>query len=328
MNALLRLLRDPQGFSSAIPVIDQAELVDDSRRHGLSALVHHHLHATDQPLDASCGKNLALDARRIIGSGLRVKSLLTRSLDVLSAIGVTPVILKGAGLGARLYPRAELRPMTDVDLLISITDFTKAVGALRASGLTSPRSVFEQVHSHHLSLTGPAGVVELHFAGLRAFGTELAAEPLIGSSLLSQFEGRPVRYLAPVQEMTFLAAHAAHHLFERIGWLYDLKLLAANNANVDWELVRRVSKQAKLENPVALSLGLSRAILGGQIPENFGSRWGPYLFNEKRLIHPPWSRHTYFAAIARTLLASSPTLTARALLKGIRRIRARQSVQA
>ncbi|HWS71894.1 MAG TPA: nucleotidyltransferase family protein, partial [Thermoanaerobaculia bacterium] len=57
---------------------------------------------------------------------------LRRVLAAFAEAGVEALILKGTALAYDLYPSPELRPRSDVDLLV--TDFARAAGVLRALG--------------------------------------------------------------------------------------------------------------------------------------------------------------------------------------------------
>ena len=104
---------------------------------------------------------------------MRVKALLLRSLDALAAVGVVPVLLKGYGLGLRLYPEPLQRATTDVDLLVAGAEVEGASGALVGLGLRplgEEAAAHARAHEHHLTFTGAAGMVELHFRALVGYG--------------------------------------------------------------------------------------------------------------------------------------------------------------
>jgi hypothetical protein len=73
-----------------------------------------------------------------------------------------------------------------------------------------------------------------------------------------------VRYLAPEDELVYMAAHAAAHLFLRIGWLHDLKLLA--RAPLDWERVSKLARDSSVRAATHAALFLAHDALGADIP--------------------------------------------------------------
>ena len=123
MDPLLELLaRDPEGLPSA------------AARHGLSGYALHLAEKEGLALPADAQRQLRHDARMIAGQSLRVKSVLLRALDALAKVGVIPVLLKGYGVGVRLYPDPLMRATSDVDLLVAPRDLDAASQALTSSG--------------------------------------------------------------------------------------------------------------------------------------------------------------------------------------------------
>ncbi len=125
MDPLLELLeRAPEGLPSA------------AARHGLSGYALHLADKDGLALPADGLRQLRHDARMIAGQSLRVKSVLLRALDALAKVGIIPVLLKGYGVGVRLYPDPLMRATSDVDLLVAPRDLEAAAQALTDLGLT------------------------------------------------------------------------------------------------------------------------------------------------------------------------------------------------
>ncbi len=55
-------------------------------------------------------------------------------LAAFAIVGIRIILLKGAALAHRIYPRPELRPMVDIDVLIDPTDMERAVAITRGLG--------------------------------------------------------------------------------------------------------------------------------------------------------------------------------------------------
>ena len=127
---------------------------------------------------------------------------LLQALDALSKTGIEAVVLKGGILASKLYPEPGLRPMDDIDLLVSPNMVMRARDVLMSLGyqLPLPLSRFDRA-KHHLpiAIREDAGVtigIELHS---EAFHWSLH-EPLDFSQLarpLARFEirGIAVAYL-------------------------------------------------------------------------------------------------------------------------------------
>lgn len=262
----------PEPLSS--PVSGPGELTQYAARHGLAGFVLHAL-----PRSALEPSHQAALRRAALGSaaqGMRVKALLLQSLDALAARGIVPGLLKGYGLGSRLYPEALERATSDVDLLVEEAQFSEAAAALEALGLRRLPAA-DPSEAHHLELSGPAGLVELHFRALSGSGLAIEAAPLLFRSSEAVLEGRQVRYLAPEDELFYLAVHASNHLLQRVAWLFDLKLLLLAHPRLSWERVLRASSETGLGTLVWYALDASARLVAAPVPPEV-----------LRSLAPPW----------------------------------------
>lgn len=194
--------------------------------------------------------------------------------DVLVRARLRAVVLKGAGLAERLYPRPWLRPTSDVDLLVREADLEAARDALSAVGYvwedTAVEARYRRQHHHiHLRRSGSLPL-ELHFHAYRGFGRVMASEPLLARSVA--FRGRhpesgvrqwqALRALSPPDEFVYLAVHAAAHRFVRLGWLYDLELLLDTMGREDIAAARSLAMVSGFFRATSLAAELLVALLG------------------------------------------------------------------
>jgi hypothetical protein len=225
--------------------------------------------------------------------------------DILAALfvgGIEAVPLKGPLLAARLYGEDTLRPSTDLDVLVSPASLDAAIDALRPLGYMLEGGKvgrFFRDHHHHVHLLHPAlPVVELHFDAYRGFGTVLPAESLIARSIPCNVPGwNDVRVLAPEDEFLYLAVHAASHRFERLVWLYDLKLLLRRHPNLRWDVLAARAEARHLSAVVSFTCVLLSMWLGTNC---LGSAYLLPLGNARRLaaeyLLPAQSGHVLNAA--------------------------------
>ncbi len=307
MDPLLELLaRDLEGFPSA------------AARHGLSGYALHLADKESLALPADAQRQLRQDARMIAGQSLRVKSVLFRALDALAKVGVIPVLLKGYGVGLRLYPDPLMRATSDADLLVAPRDLETASQALTRLGLSRLPEETEEWHRsfhHHINFSGPGALVELHFRASSGFGSTIEADDLVTRSSVAELDGRKVRFLEPHDEMAYLATHAAGHLLQRVGWLVDLKLLANAHPELDWALVAKRARESGMAVPVFLSLSVARDVLALPVPGEVLDSLAPgmlrrmvakRLFTPERLLKSPFlERHRYWRLAAITLFSST-----------------------
>ncbi|MBN8469752.1 nucleotidyltransferase family protein [Corallococcus exiguus] len=278
---------------------DGEVLVKAAVRHGLAGFVEHALAKADWTLTPDAAALLTREARLSAARGMRVRSLLSRSLTALAALGLTPVLLKGYGLARRLYPEPLQRATNDVDLLVPRARVLCAVHALEGMGLTTQAGGVDRDDAHHVELTGPDGLVELHYRALTGYGLSLEGDAMVSRALDATLDGHPVRYLCPEDEAVYLSLHASNHLLQRLAWLFDLKLLARANPRLDWDRVVTRARRTELPHLVWYAWDAAHRLLDAPVPA----------WVLKALAPPRWQR-----ALA-TRLFSGPRLVDAELAK-------------
>lgn len=314
-SALLEVLGAwPEAPRGAAPG-DADALVHAAARHGLAGFVQHALGRSEWRLDEAARTRLRREALGQAARGMRVKALLLRSLDALAAVGVVPVSMKGYGLALRLYPEPLQRATTDVDLLVADAEVAVASRALEGLGLRplgAKEAAHAREHEHHLTFTGAAGMVELHFRALVGYGETLEAEALLARAETSELEGRRVRYLRAEDELVYLALHASNHLLQRLAWLFDLKLRVLASPGLDWGRVVEVARGTAFSHLAWYALEAARRLMGAPVPEEVLSalappRWQRLLavrfFSAERLLETELMLHKPAWAAAKLLLA-------------------------
>jgi hypothetical protein len=242
-----------------------AGLVECTVTHGVAALLAGPLRAVDHPTIASQLADLDRVATLQRMLQRRLRSHLDDVLGALAEQGIAAVPLKGPILGERLYGDQALRVSTDLDVLVSAAPLNEVVDTVRRLGyaLAEPSgSPGGQKHPHHLSCVRPDGtLLELHFRLLGNFGTNVAAEEFIARAEVYRAPGgAEYRVLSAEDELIYLLAHAAVHLFERLAWLYDVKALLRLTSG-------RLNLGAAAERAERLGLGPVFAFAAGIIEE-------------------------------------------------------------
>ncbi len=314
-RALLEVLRAwPEPPAGAAPQEAEA-LVLAAARHGLAGFVQQALGRSAWTLEEPVRTRLRREALAQAAQALRVKALLGRSLEALASVGVVPVLLKGYGLAARLYPEPLLRATTDVDLLVAEGEVEAAARVLAGLGLRPPggeAAARARAHEHHLTFSGPAGMVELHFRALAGYGQTLEAGALLARAEPAVLEGWRVRYLGAEDELVYLALHASNHLLQRLAWLFDLKLLLLARPGLSWPRVVEVARGTAFPHLAWYALEAARRLVGAPVPEEALAALAPPLwqrgvaasfFSEARLLGTELYLHKPAWVAAKLLLA-------------------------
>jgi hypothetical protein len=193
-------------------------------------------HAIDQhgmlPLVYRWSGNRSLRDEALRAAALETLQIetLREVLDALNERGVTPLIAKGTALAYSIYPSPDLRPRTDVDLLIDEPDFgaVRAAFADRGFGETPSSGIRQhmfyrvdvnrimQSYDVHLDITNNATTADtLWYDDLRV---RAVPAPAISRHALAP---------SPVDSLLYACIHRVvhHHASDRLIWLYDIHLL-------------------------------------------------------------------------------------------------------
>jgi len=270
--ALLARAQDP--FAGLAPD-GRAALLASAARHGLLAVFVGRLPPNDPDLRTAF-QRFAAGARL---RDARVRAVLEEVLGALGAVGIAPIALKGPALADRLLSEPALRPATDLDLLVSEEELSRATDALVAAGFrrAAPlQDAYQRAEHHHLHLRrDPGPDVELHFRAVSAFGAAIPTAELRARAVPHRTaRGTPLLVLAPEDELITLAVHAAAHLFERGGWLLDLALLVERSPGLDWAEVLARAARWRCRRAVSYTLRRLRS-MGVPVPDELTLSLGP-----------------------------------------------------
>lgn len=212
--------------------------------HRLQPLLHHH-HRADPAIPEVVRTHWAEVYRASALSALALSADLSATAGLLEQAGMAPLALKGAWLAWHAYPHPALRPMRDLDLLLTPDTVIPAFELLQANG-------YRQDGAHHLTLeetvrldkhmpplVSPRGItIELHQRLWEVDGRMDHAAPSAGEAAI---RARAIRsgalaFLAPQDTLAHLIIHAVydHRLDCGPLVLSDIAFLLAA-APVDWD---------------------------------------------------------------------------------------------
>lgn len=171
-------------------------------------------------------------------------------------------VAKGPVLANTIWPHADMREFTDLDLFVHPQDFRTALAALEGLDCQYVDRNWPEIlrqRRAELALTGPSGfAIDLHWdvvvspSARRWFKADLPA-------MLSR--ARTVQLTPDLEAPTFdasdsvlhLAHHAAHSGANRLVWLADV-LHASASPELDWRAVARRAERAGMAITVGMVL--------------------------------------------------------------------------
>lgn len=203
------------------------------------------------------------------------ESVLGALLATAASQGIEVLVLKGAALANDLYPRPELRPYSDLDILCRPADFPRLAAALLdagyrheepddAAGLEPPldtsrrRSFLDQsgdvLIELHLDVLG-LGIPPRHRGDFWREARAIEAGPL------------RLRTLSPTHQLLHLAVHVHAHCYSRLIWLIDLDLLIRRHGEaIEWDRLMALARDEGVGVALRHVLATAHAILGTPIP--------------------------------------------------------------
>ncbi len=296
-----------------------------ARLHGMAGVLYGEILAAGYALPAEIERR---EARSRAYEALLHDTLvraLGDALRTLAAHGVQVAALKGPILGERLYATPEHRHSSDLDLLVRPEDVDRAAAALGQVGYVLQGGAagrYKRAHHHHVDLTHPTlGVVELHFEAYRGFGVALLAAPLLDRAVPYRTARWSASILSSEDELVYLAVHGAGHRFERLGWLYDLKLFVRAHPDLDWALIRARADAQGVGSVVSLTCALLSSVLG--VPRAWGDTLAPLGPVRARAVDRLFFRRENAVADAaarfgfHTILCQTPALAARSAASSV-----------
>src|SRR5262245_9576984 len=153
-----------------------------------------------------------------IVEALRAREL-GRVLEALDVRGVRPVLMKGAALAYTHYERPELRPRSDVDLMIPVDARDGVAHTLTAAGYTRPSEIdgdiaVGQFHFIREDEHGYQHALDVHWraSNVRAFADVVTYEELAHDAVAVAALGPHALAASSVHGLLIACAHRiAHH---------------------------------------------------------------------------------------------------------------------
>ena len=241
-------------------------------------------HAVGGFLRSACDSLESVSGRRLepARSNLALSAELVKLAGLFEKETINVVPLKGPVLGAALYRGKVLKASTDLDLLVRPSDALKAKALLESIGyrlLTVPHwpagKAYLRNINDELAFRDPSCwlKLDLHWRLLPGY----FPAPFDEAELWSRTRSIPwgnarVRILTPEQQLMFLCAHGAKHLWARLGWLCDLARLIQVETGIDWSEVFDLARSSHTTRVVLLGLALANDLIGVELPAAAAAR--------------------------------------------------------
>ncbi len=234
---------------------DRATLVHTAQAHGVAGLLAHTHPDFTRP-------TLGLKAhfmRAFISSTAAVAALEKASIPCL--------VMKGIAASS-YWVNQQVRPQSDLDLLVAPADLPRAKTALLEGGVAKHVSIEGHfVHNASLKPASAAGLyIELHHALTSHHLLNVDIASLVARRETVVLNGVNVPSMHPVDAVVYLALHASTHALARLAWLVDLEGYA-RRSQVDWLDAAHRAVDWGCALAVGLAWGEARRLLNAPIPD-------------------------------------------------------------
>ena len=321
---------DPVEISRQWHAADQKDVVNGIISNGLAGFFHHKLRTHPEwDLPAELAQGLKTAAQVIALQNAVYEREGMKITAALEHHGIPYLILKGFSLTERLYDSSGIRPVSDLDIYISRSDYARVGEILARSGYQAGMTADFRGSLEEYQAIAEAYCSEMQYA--KTLG-KMSINLDIHWGMDGLWEGSPLKALFPVEEcpwmqytrrvqiddwafnalsweMQFLqiAGHfALHHQYQGIKWFLDLCLLLDKvGAELDWDFIYRMAGSADSRKTIAVILRLMSdelTLLPQGVPP-WQTFWdgkglpGEYSFYRRRLFSRAGKKGQYLAYI-------------------------------
>jgi hypothetical protein len=219
-----------------------------------------------------------LEARRVGAMQFMLLEAAQREYDQsLQAAGIPRIWLKGIALAATLYPQPELRPMSDMDVLVPYEERLIAVERAAALGYSRQDgdgdSALLFVSPHHYVMAHKRVILEIHYwliaYQLGSLSQTSVATRFFEDALSTRQPDSSAYVMRPEAQVLSLSAHAIfqHKEHELYALRYlDLHRVIERHAP-DWDIVIAQAAEFGWAYAVERSLQMSVDLFGTGIPQ-------------------------------------------------------------
>jgi hypothetical protein len=290
----------PAALASLDDDFQLSQLADLADAHGVVNAVFLGL---EERVDAGkpAYRRLQQEYRDGVARHMRTLADLHELSQILTAAGVSWMVVKGPVLSELLYPRPDLRTYGDLDVLVEAGSFPVALAAVESAGFEMMDRNWEVIRSerraqlHVVLRLGTVTDLHWHLLNREAVrdGFDISTEQLFARARTVNVGGEVVRTMSAEDTLTHLCVHAGLDGGHRLRSLKDIERAVA--AGVNWDDVEERAWQWRARLVVATMLDRAAVHLGAEVPagvlqrlynsplasrtgSRLGRRWSPATF--------------------------------------------------
>ncbi|MFQ5485206.1 MAG: nucleotidyltransferase family protein, partial [Desulfobacterales bacterium] len=226
------------------------DLVIHAEAQGMGPLLYHHICAIDLKIPDAIRRILRILYLRHQQKNRILIKVLRNVIDLLENEGINALVLKGAALCNTLYPEPGLRPMRDVDIMVSIKNAQRAQKVMIANGFAASREPIPSDHFHlpelHQTIDNVPVCLELHRSLLPdcpPYYRQLRFNDLQRSALCFDLGGKTAYSLGHVEMLWHLYQHGfrmplTYEQYKLITVADIVSLIEEKTEEIDWDKIK------------------------------------------------------------------------------------------
>lgn len=199
---------------------------------------------------------------------------LKRLLEIFKKKGVATLILKGASLAENFYPLPELRPYSDIDILVHKNDLKVVKEILIKSGYSSAEKANEEFnekywYSYQFFQNDKKVLLEIHWniAQLRRY--KINIDSIWKDAISFKIDETESLMMSIEDLIIYQSLHLSYHYYSKLLWLLDLAIIIQKERDsISWEKIIERCKTQRVCNPVYYALLYVKNLLKTGIPDN------------------------------------------------------------
>jgi len=226
------------------------DLIIEAEEQGMVPLLYRHICAIHLTIPDSFRRALKLLYLRHQQRNKILSKVLRNVITLLENEGINALVLKGAALCNTLYPTPGLRPMRDLDIMVSIKDAQRAQIVMIANGFTASTEQIPSDHFHMPELLQTIDKVsvclELHrslFPDCPPYYKQLRFNDLQRSALCIDLGGKTAYSLGHVEMLWHLYQHGfrmplTYEQYRLITVSDIVSLVEEKTEEIDWDKIK------------------------------------------------------------------------------------------
>lgn len=242
--------------------------------HGIVPIVYRTLEGiTEERVSKAVLNKLWVYTRMIADRNTLLVDELNTILKLLSSQGIEVMPLKGPLLATELYGNLELRPITDLDILVRTQDVPKAKRLLLARGYLPEKDLSARQEKEYLNRECAFHFyqakrklnVDLHWRIVRwqAFKSDF-----LWSRVVTARSGEiQSLWLAPEELFLYLCIHLYKHHWYQLKWILDIALVLVRHPTTNWERIQELACGTGNRRTILRVLCIVDRILGVPVPQ-------------------------------------------------------------